>query len=98
MTLLAKTTTGMDLGKDTLQDYRIVHLTHSQNDRINTLHSEYLVLSPGLKRFSGHQLHDVWKSLLSPGDKEKFFSGHWDKAISIIENNELRTYLTERYA
>lgn len=98
MTLLAKTTTGMDLGKDTLQDYRIVHLTHSQNERINTIHPEYLKLSPGLQRFSGHQLHDVWKTILAPRDKEKFFSGHWDKAIDMIESNELRTYLSDRYA
>ena len=98
MTLLAKTTTGSDLGKYNLQDYRIVHLTHSQNDRINTLHPEYLMLSPGLQRFSGQQLHDVWKMVLSSKDKEKFFSGHWDKAINMIENNELRTYLAERYA
>jgi len=59
MTLLAKKTIGMELGKYSLQDYRIVHLTHSRNDRINTLYPEYLTLSPGLKRFSGQQLHDV---------------------------------------
>ena len=98
MTLLAKKTIGIDLGKYTLEDYRIVHLTHSQNDRINTLHPEYLILSPGLKHFSGQQLHDVWKGLLSPSDREKFFSGHWDKSINTIEDNNLRTYLAERYA
>ena len=70
MTLLAKTTTGMDLGKYTLQDYRIIHLTHSQNDRINTLHPEYLILSPGLKRFSGQQLHDVEDTLISKRKRE----------------------------
>jgi hypothetical protein len=97
MTLLAKTTTGMKLGEYTLEDYRIVHLAHSQNDRINTLHPEYLTLSPGLKRFSGQPLHEVWKALLSPRDREKFFSGHWDQAIHTIERNELRNYLEERY-
>ena len=98
MTLLAKTTTGMDFGKYTFEDYRIVYLSHSQNDRINILHPEYLELSPGLKQFSGQQLHDVWKKILSPKDKEKFISGYWDKAISSIEDAELRTYLTERYS
>jgi hypothetical protein len=98
MTLLAKKTTGMTLGKYTIQDYRVIHLTHSQNDRINTLHPEYLILSPGLKRFSGQQLHDVWKILLSPKDREKFFYGYWDKAIDVIDDNRLKTYLVERYA
>lgn len=97
MTLLAKKTIGTNLGRYTLQDYRIVHLTHSQNNKINALQPEYLKLSPGLQRFSGRQLHEVWKELLSPRDKEKFISGFWDKAIGMIENNELRTYLAERY-
>jgi hypothetical protein len=97
MTLLAKTTIGMVLGKYTFEDYRVVHLTHSQNDLINTLQPEYLTLSPGLKRFSGEPLHEVWKTLLSPKDREKFFYGYWDKAINTIEDNELRTYLTNRY-
>lgn len=97
MTLLAKKTTGNSLGNYPLEDYRIVHLAHSQNDRINTLHPEYLVLSPGLRRFSGRQLHDVWKELLAPKDKERFFYGHWDRAIDSIESNGLRMYLSERY-
>ena len=97
MTLLAKKTTQMALGKYTIQDYRVIHLTHSQNDRINTLHPEYLILSPGLKRFSGQSLHDVWRILLSPRDREKFFGGYWDKAINTIDDDELRTYLAERY-
>ena len=97
MTLLAKKTTGKALGEYTLEDYRIVHLTHSQNTRINILHPEYLILSPGLSRFSGQRLHDVWKELLSQRDKERFFYGYWDRAIDLIENNELRAYLSERY-
>ena len=97
LTLLAKTTVGMALGKHSFEDYRIVHLTHSQNNRINILHPEYLILSPGLKQFSGQQLHEVWKKLLSPGGRERFVHGHWDSAINAIENEELRSYLSERY-
>ena len=98
LTLLAKMTTGMGLGKYTLEDYRIVHLSHSQNDRINILYPEYLTFSPGLSRFSGQQLHDVWKELLSTHEKERFFCGYWDKAINSIGINELRAYLSDRYA
>jgi hypothetical protein len=98
MTLLAKTTTGRTLGKYTLEDYRIVHLTHSQNDRINILHRKYLDLSPGLQRFSDRPLHDVWRELLSASERERFICGHWDTAISTLKNEKLRKYLTERYA
>ncbi len=97
MPLLAKTTAGKTIGKFTLDDYRIVHLTHSQNDSINILQPEYLALSPGLQRFSGRQLHEVWKELLSAREREKFVSGHWDTAISVLKNDKLRAYLSERY-
>jgi hypothetical protein len=98
MTLLAKKTLGMRLGDYALEDYRIVHLTHSQNDQINILHREYLKFSPGLMQFSGQQLHDVWRSLLSTNEKERFVCGHWDKAITILRDDKLRSYLIERYA
>jgi hypothetical protein len=97
MTLLAKMTVGMKLGKNTLEDYRIVHLTHSQNDRINILHPEYLLFSPGLNQFAGQKLHDVWIQLLAPKERMKFFSGHWDKAINNLTDNNLKAYLSERY-
>lgn len=98
MTLLAKKTVDKTLGPYPLEDYRIVHLTHSQNDQINVLHEKYLTLSPGLQRFSGQLLHDVWKAVLSTKDRERFVCGYWDKAINLIEDSELKEYLAKRYA
>ncbi len=99
LTLLAKKTTRKEqkLGKYVLEDYRIIHLTHSQNTRINVLHPEYLTLSPGIRHLAGKELHEVWKTLLSPGDSERFLYGYWDKAIDTIEDDQLRAYLSERY-
>ncbi len=97
MTLLAKKTTGRVFGKHIFEDYRVVHLTHSHNDHINILRPEYLILSPGLKQFSGQLLHDVWKNILSPIDREKFVGAHWDMSIHTIENQLLRKYLEDRY-
>jgi len=97
MTLLARKTTGMTLENYILEDYRVVHLTHSQNDRINVLHAEYLSFSPGLKQFAGQDLHEVWRGLLSAGEKERFVCGHWDSAISVLKDGELKSYLSERY-
>ena len=97
MTLLAKTTTPITIGDIDVEDYRVVHLTHSKNDDINILYDKYLNFSPGLKKYSGQQLHEVWKDILSPSDKSKFIGAYWDEAIKNIPNNSLMKYLSERY-
>jgi hypothetical protein len=97
MTLLAKTTTPIQIGNLSIEDYRMVHLSHSANQEIEILHDRYLQSSPGLKKYGGKKLYDVWNEILSPYEKEKFISGHWDKAIKNIKNDQLRTYLTNRY-
>jgi hypothetical protein len=97
MTLLAKTTYTKMLGKYVLEDYRVLHLSHSRNERLNTLHPEYLIFSPGLQRFSGQLLHDVWREILAVQEREKFISGYWDQAIHTIENVTLKNYLANRY-
>lgn len=97
MTLLAKTTTPLVVGEIKVEDYRIVHLTHSKNDEINILHEKYLSHSPGLQKYAGMQFHEAWKGMLSPYEKEKFIGGHWDTAIKDIPDATLRTYLSTRY-
>lgn len=97
MTLLAKMTTPIQIGEIKIEDYRIVHLSHSMNKEIEILHEKYLEFSPGLKKYSGKKLYDVWSEILSPYEREKFRYGHWDEAIQYIKDNKLRDYLTERY-
>jgi hypothetical protein len=41
---------------------------------------------------------EVWREVLSPGDRERFVHGHWDKAVSNLRSDRLRAYLSERYA
>jgi hypothetical protein len=98
MTLLAKTTTPIKIGEYDIQDYRLVHLSHSQNDDINIIHNRYLDLCPGLKNFSGQELHAVWREILVEKERSKFASGYWDQSLSSIQNTGLRKYLLERYA
>lgn len=97
MTLLAKTTTPIDIGTVKIQDYRIVHLSHSMNNAIKILHEKYIFTSPGLKKYSGKRLYDVWNEILTPLERKRFISGHWDDAIKDITNEPLRKYLKERY-
>jgi hypothetical protein len=98
ITLLAKTTTPSRIGDLMIEDYRIVHLSHSKNNMINIVHPNHLLLSPGLKRFSGESFHTVWRGILEKEDKMRFVSGYWDTAIHSIPNKELREYLDLRYA
>ncbi len=97
MTLLAKKTTGMVLGDYLFEDYRILHLTHSENHVINILQPDHLALSPGLARFAGRPVHEVWRELLSTQDRTKFIGHHWDWAIGSISDGELKNYLSDRY-
>ncbi len=97
MTLLAKQTTPLEIGGLKIEDYRIVHMSHSQNNEIEVLHSKYLESSPGLKKYAGMKMYDVWHEILSPYDKEKFKFGHWDMIIGNIMNVKLRDYLKKRY-
>jgi len=99
MTLLAKLTTPFEFDNGLrIEDYRIIHLFHSQNDRLNILSKKHLSFSPGLWQHSGKSLHKVWKdSILSENEASKFCYGYWNEAIGIISDGKLRKYLAERY-
>ncbi len=97
MTLLAKNTTPINIGAVKIQDYRIVHLSHSMNNAIEILHGKYLFASPGLKKYSGRKLYDVWNEILTPFERKRFRAGHWNNAIKDITNEPLQKYLMERY-
>lgn len=97
MTLLAKTTTPITIGTLQVEDYRIIHLSHSQNDDINILLNKYVAYSPGLQKYAGQKFHDVWKDLLSDSEKPKFIGAHWNLALGVIQDAPLRNYLMARY-
>ena len=97
MTLLAKMTTPIQIGDVNVEDYRVVHLSHSQNSEIEVLHDKYVQSSPGLKKYAGRRLYSVWNAILSEYEKDRFKYGHWDLAVKNILNKDLREYLTLRY-
>lgn len=98
MTLLAKTTTPMYLTSDILvEDYRIVHLSHSQNAGLNYLSEKHLIFSPGLRNMAGKSLHESWRTIITESENCKFFGGYWDEAIEVISDTPLKKYLKERF-
>jgi len=97
ITLLAKLTTPIKIGKIEVEDYRIMHLTHSQNEETAILKDEHLTQSPGMQKYVGQKLYEAWKDILSESERRKFFGGKWDYGIKKITFNELKNYLQKRY-
>lgn len=97
MTLLAKTTTPIQIGDIKIEDYRVVHLSHSENEQIEILHDKYLISSPGLQKYSGWKLYEFWSTILSTYEKNRFCGGHWNTVLESIKDDRLRDYLIERY-
>jgi hypothetical protein len=97
MTLLARKTTPLDVGPLHIEDYRIAHLSHSGNAKINTIQPEYAQHCPGLHGMVGKSLHEAWPMLLAPEERKKFISAYWDQGFSAIQSPELREYLQARY-
>ncbi|MBD3233299.1 MAG: hypothetical protein GF315_06200 [candidate division Zixibacteria bacterium] len=97
ITLLAKTTIDINIGHLKIEDYRIVHLSHSLNNETKALRKEHLKFSPGLQQYLDEKLYDVWKNVLSTREKNKFIGGYWDSNLHEIKDDMLRDYLTKRY-
>jgi hypothetical protein len=100
MTLLAKLTTPTEFDNGLgIQDYRVLHFTHSKNIGLNILSEDQLKYSPGFKDCTGENLHDMWKNIiLSENEAKKFYYGYWDEAIDVISNGAVKDYLINRYA
>ena len=97
MTLLAKTTTPVCLDDLAVEDYRILHLMHSGNQALQALSDTHAAFSPGLRRFIGSPIHDIWKDLLAEPDKGRFLHGFWDQAVQNLPDSALKAWIMERY-
>ena len=99
MTLLAKLTTPFKFDNGLrVEDYRVIHLSHSENKELNILSKRHLECLPGLRNNANKSLHEVWRdNILSESETTKFYSGYWNEAINTIADSDLKKYLTERY-
>lgn len=98
-TLLAKLTTPFkfDNGR-AVNDYRVIHLSHSKNDALNVLSKTHVGCSPGLTDRAGSLMCEVWKHrILTQDEAMKFNHGYWDEALGAISDSGLKRYLLERY-
>jgi len=99
MTLLAEMTTPLRLNQDIMvEDYIIVHLMHSENNNLKYLNKSNTKFSPGLRKYVGRALHDIWgNEILTPAERERFVYGYWNKALSQLSSSSYKDYLIERY-
>lgn len=100
-TLLAKVTTPVEFknGDETLrvEDYRYVHLSHSQNDDLNKLDPKHLQHAAGMLKYLQPTLHDTWMNILTDSERPKHIMGYWDQAINAIASSPEKDYLLKRY-
>lgn len=98
-TLLARATTPLPINDYLIEDYRILHLTHSQNKKLNVIREKHTIYTPGLQSEVGKQIHDVWSNtILSPDERIHFYAGFWDKSLNNLSEGPLKDYLVERYS
>jgi len=97
MTLLAKMTTPTTLNGVKIVDYKIIHLTHSDNSDLNIISENHITYSPGLSSFRGKSLHETWLSILNQSEKGHHFMAYWNKALNALSNNKEKEYLIQRY-
>lgn len=95
--LLGRETIGIEIGKYKIEDYRILHLSHSKNDSLNILKEEHIKYSPRLEKYLGRDIHIVWKDLLSDDEKGRFIGGYWNEALKGLDNSDWYKYCEERY-
>lgn len=99
MTLLGKMTSPFQLNNNIMvEDYRIIHLSHSDNNKLNIVTKKMLNYCPGIIKLAGLPLHQIWKEhILTDVEAKRFKYGYWNKNIDVIMNEEFKKYMTERY-
>ncbi|HSA05991.1 MAG TPA: hypothetical protein P5556_02300 [Candidatus Gastranaerophilales bacterium] len=99
--LLAQETLGRRFGDYYIEDYIIMHLSHSQNHKLNILTENQAEYSKGLAKHVGREIHEIWHGLLSNGHKNKFIGEYWDLCFQKYkippELNCWGDYISERY-
>lgn len=83
--MLGQETVGMNFGPHKIEDYIVVHLSHSKNTKLNILNDKNCTYANGLKSYVGKELHYVWKSLLNKEQQSHFKSGYWDNVLRSFE-------------
>ena len=99
--MLGQETVGMRFGDYLIEDYIVMHLSHSANKKLNILTEKQCEYSKGLEKYVGQELHTIWDKLLNKSQKQRFIGAYWDKCLSDFKPNEdlcsWYLYMVKRY-
>lgn len=99
--MLGQETIGMKFGDYIIEDYVVMHLSHSQNKKLNILTDKQCKYSKGLKKYIGQELHVIWNKLLNEEHKSRFVGAYWDECLEKFNRpcdmNNWYDYLLSRY-
>ena len=82
--MLGQETIGMNFGQYTIEDYIVVHLSHSKNKKLNILNEKHCTYASGLRKYIGQDIHSVWMQLLNKEQKKHFVGAYWDKIDNLF--------------
>jgi hypothetical protein len=99
--MLGQETIGKKFGDYFIQDYIVMHLSHSRNDKLNILSKNHCEYSKGLEPFIGEELHKIWYKLLNENQRQRFMGAYWDECFkrynSPIDLLDWADYIKKRY-
>lgn len=99
--MLGQETVGMSFGPYIIEDYIVMHLSHSKNDKLNILQEKHCTYSKGLMPFVGQELHKIWMRLLNENQKKHFIGGYWDEVIDrylpSVELEHWHNFMSKRF-
>ena len=79
-------------------DYIVLHLNHSENEKLNSLSKVNLENYPGLKRNNDDSIYGTWEKLLSDEERTRFKHSYWNEVLKDLHSNsEWFKYIEERY-
>lgn len=100
--MLGQETIGMKFGDYVIEDYVVMHLSHSENSKSNILTAKQCEYSKGLEQYIGQELHTIWDKLLNKEHKSRFIGTYWDKCLLKYKpTKDLQVwykYMCNRYA
>ena len=77
--MLGQETVGMNFGPYVIEDYIVIHLSHSENKKLNILSEKHCIYANGLRQYIGQDIHNIWAQLLKDEQKRHFVGAYWDK-------------------
>lgn len=99
--MLGQETIGMKFGDYVIEDYVVMHLSHSENSKLNILTAKQCEYSKGLEQYIGQELHIIWDKLLNKEHKARFIGAYWDKCLlkykPVEKLREWYKYMQNRY-